>query len=63
MHVKNKWNDSANVDNKSLSNIPNAKTAAAMRDADDWVLVMRAKEIQNSYKSNITPTKEKITIK
>ena len=52
MDVETEWSNGADVEKIRRSNIPNAKTQAAMRDADAWVIAMRAKESQRSQ-SNI----------
>jgi hypothetical protein len=44
MDVKTEWANAFGAEKARLANIPNAQTQAAMRDADAWVVEMRAKE-------------------
>ncbi len=48
MDVKTELANVWGADKARTSNIPNAQTQAAMRDADAWVVEMRAKESQRS---------------
>jgi hypothetical protein len=52
MDVEIESSNGSDVEKIRRSNIPNAKTQDAMRDADAWMIAMRAKESQRSQ-SNI----------
>ena len=62
MDVKTEWANVLGADKARTSNIPNAQTQAAMRDADVWVTEMRAKESQN-IQSNASLNSDKLSSK
>jgi hypothetical protein len=62
MDVKTELANVLGTEKASLLNIPNAQTQAAMRDADAWIVEMRAKESQN-MQSNASLHSENLNLK
>jgi hypothetical protein len=58
MDVKTERANALDTEKAHISNIPNAQTQAAMRDADAWVVQMRAKESLCSQSNIVTLIKK-----